>query len=123
MTINELIERLEQMKPNVSLRFYDEFSQVFTSDFVCDSWRGAYEMPAIVVEPIKYPDEGTIVKEALENLKESRYKDVTGWKGGCYTLDPDSEVYLVAGLELVGNSVIITEVDDDGLINVEADHY
>jgi len=123
MTIDEIIERLEKMNKNTDLIFYDQFAQMFTSDFSCISWRGVYRLPAIVLRPISYRHEGIQVKEALKNMKESRYLEVQGWKGGSYELQPDDEVYLVACYGCKGDNVTIDEIYNNGYISTKTDSY
>ena len=59
------------------------------SDFVTDSWRGSYGLPAIFAteEPHK-------VKWCRDNLSLTDGKQVTGYKGGDYTLSEMSELFV-----------------------------
>jgi len=70
MNVKKLIERLKKLDKNVSLRCFDQFGSIYTSTFGVDNWRGAYDMPAIVVYSIKNWKDCTKPVKAIENLKE-----------------------------------------------------
>jgi hypothetical protein len=123
MTVNEIINRLEELNPKAKLRCFDQFGNMYTSNFEVDSWRGAYNMPAIVLQPVVNIAECINPKEPISNLKECQGMEVTGWKGGEFTLNADDTLFLVGDWGTSGDSVGITEIYDDGYIVIESNMY
>lgn len=118
MNTKELIARLEELDENVNLRCFDQFGNMYTSTFDVDSWRGAYDMPAIVVYPIKNWEDCTKPAEAIKNLKECDGLEVCGYKGGDYILSDESTVYLVGDYSTAGDGVSIKSIFNDGCMNL-----
>ena len=123
MTVNEIINRLKEMDKGVYLKIFDQFGQMYTSDFACISWRGAFDMPSIIVDATINVSDCTTVKEALVNLSECDGEKVEGYKGGEYILNADDTVYLSASYDVAGDSVTIKEIYDDGYCVLEKDQF
>lgn len=78
MTLKELIERLEK-EPNKFLKLG------FTN---AHSWRGSYSELAFE------PCEGAKVSDMLYEAKNALGKTFEGWKGGDFTMNEYTEVFL-----------------------------
>ena len=51
------------------------------SDFICDSWRGSYDLPSA-----PYNDTYYSVEDVIQNILDSEGENVEGYKGGNFTL-------------------------------------
>lgn len=88
LTVGELIKHLSAFNGNFQLTF--DFGYLQPTDF--DSWRGSYDKLAIGYTTLGTPD--LTVKEFLLKLKGVIGKTFTGYKGGSYTMDENTQVYV-----------------------------
>ena len=123
MTVKEIINRLEELDETLGLYFYSNIGFMYTSDFICNSWRGSYDLPAIEVQQIESTYEATTVETAISNLRDCEGANVTGYKGGDYVLSEDNTLFLVPSFNSSGNCVGITNIDDSGMISIKSDMY
>lgn len=123
ITLGELLEALEGIpteygsdKKPVSVEF--DFGTAYPTGL--SSWRGSYSELAINYDLAGYDDFGrkdvmfnhTDLKDLKGWLKEALGKTYTGWKGGDFTMDKDTPVW-VANDGNVGNTGVI------GVLNQE----
>ena len=91
------------------------------SNFMCDSWRGSYDLPAAnYTENTSYS-----VQTIINNITASKSKSVQGWKGGDFTLSMNDVIY-IANQGCSNNStaiVGITESDEFIILQTEPDMY
>ena len=90
------------------------------SDFICDSWRGSYDLPAASYEDTYYS-----VKEVIQNILDSEGRDVEGYKGGNFTLSMDDVIY-IANYGDSNCSLAITsaeELEDKVILHTSPDMY
>ena len=80
-------------------------------------------MPAIEVSPIENLAECITAGEALVEIKSCDGSEVTGWKGGEYTLHDDNTLFLVSHFGTAGDSVTISEIYNDGYCVMKKDAY
>jgi len=123
MSANELIDRLSNLSSNTPIRMFDCFGQMFTTDFCAGSWRGSYELPAVLVEPVDELSQCYTVKECINNLKDIDGMKVEGYKGGEYSLNGNSTVYLVADDSTSGDAVTIVTILKDGYCGLKHNMY
>ena len=76
------------------------------SDFICDSWRGSYDLPAASYEDTYYS-----VKEVIQNILDSEGRDVEGYKGGNFILSMDDVIY-IANYGCSNYSLAVTSVEE-----------
>ena len=60
-------KKLEEFKDSNKLVFIEMNSEIFTSDFAADSWRGSYNLPSIEYYS---GNSGCSIEIAIENLQE-----------------------------------------------------
>lgn len=91
--------------------------QLVSSDFKCDSWRGSYNLPSVgyVALDISNNVEVFTVQDVIKNIEESDRLEVTGWKGGDFTLSMSDVIYIANQGE---SNNAITVVDIEELPNV-----
>lgn len=107
MTLGELIKALERKGAEESVRI--GFVH-FKPDLTIRSYRGDYSQLAI-----GYKDGGDCkVGELVAVLKEAVGKEFTGYKGGEYTMDEDTPVYIANSGESGGT--YIADVRNDGWV-------
>ena len=121
LTIGQVIDALEEMDLMYDKKEQKEVDFDFGSAIptTIDSWRGVYYMAALGYELSGYDNNEnhfnkTGAKDLLAELKGSIESGRTyqGWKGGEYSYDRDTELW-VANSGNSGNTGII-EVMDDG---------
>ena len=82
------------------------------SNFSLGSWRGSYDLPAASY----VTDSNYTVQEIIDNLLDSDGEEVTGWKGGEFTLSMDDIIY-VANYGSSNNSTAIVDIiEENGLV-------
>jgi hypothetical protein len=91
MSTNDIIGKLEDLKVTCTNVIIDMNGSLHTSCFEADSWRGSYNLPAI---SYYQSSDGCSIDEAIVNLKEIDGMDVTGYKGGDYTLNADDPLFI-----------------------------
>ena len=123
MKVVEIIQRLEELEPDTQIRMFDAFGQMFTPIPDVDSWRGSYVMPAVVVKPIIQVSMCTTAEEFIYALKSCDGLEVTGWKGGDFTLSEDSTLFLVSEWGTAGNATTISKILSDGYCYIQEDSY
>ena len=119
MTVLQILNRLKEMDPDKKIRMFDFFGQMFTPGTHVNSWRGSYEIPAIVVKPITNLNQCISVEEFIDKLKECDGKEVQGWKGGNFTLSELDTLFLVTDWGTAGDLTTISEIYDDGYCVLE----
>ncbi len=109
--LNEVKDKSKPVIISMTSPIYDEDYVIIDyhytlviSDFVCDSWRGSYDLPAISygVLPFSYTEIDTSltkgrygsVEAIIKNIEESDGYRVEGYKGGDFTLDMSDVVYI-----------------------------
>ena len=92
LTLREVIDKLDSM----DLMYDNDKVKNITFDFCMaypthvDSWRGSYSEPSIGFSF----DESMNAKDFLNELKDSVGREVTGYKGGEFTLREDSYLWV-----------------------------
>ena len=126
--LNEVKDKSKPVIISMTSPIYDE-DYVITdyhytlviSDFICDSWRGSYNLPAISYDfiPFTYDEVGesiksvrhNSVKDVIKNIEESDGKDVEGYKGGDFTLDMSDVIY-IANYGNSNNCIAIVGIEE-----------
>ena len=110
LTLGELILKLEpivekQDEDEATVRF--DFEYLFPNDI--DSWRGSYSELAL-----NFTTEGKEMKvsDFLRMLKDCIGKEFTGYKGGEFTMNKHTPIW-VANYGHSGNTAVIDVVDND----------
>lgn len=119
LTLGEIIEKLEKCGlthgENVEHKKVDyDFGTAIPTTL--DSWRGSYTELALGYKLSGYDNNEehfteTTAETLLSELKSAIGKEFTGWKGGDFTMDADTPVW-VANAGNSGNTGIIDVVDD-----------
>ena len=131
--ISKLKDILDRNKPviiNMKVPAYDDNYEVIgydcllvASDFKCRSWRGSYDLPAAGFVSL---DDGTFsVKEIIKNVEESDGLEVTGWKGGDFTLSMNDIIY-IANQGESNNAITVVDIEelpDVVILHTEPDMY
>lgn len=110
LTLGELILKLEpivkKQGDNEAMVRYD-FEYLFPNDIY--SWRGSYSELAL-----NYNTEGEAMKvsDFLKMLKDCIGKEFTGYKGGEFTMNKHTPIW-VANYSHSGNTAVIDVVDND----------
>ena len=123
MKVIEIIQRLEELEPDTQIRMFDAFGQMFTPIPDVDSWRGSYDIPAVVVKPALNLKDCITAKDFITALKYCDGLEVTGWKGGHFTLSEDDTLFLVSEWGTSGDSTTISKILSDGYCYIQADSY
>ena len=113
MSAEEIISKLEEFKDSNKLVFIEMNSEIFTSDFAADSWRGSYNLPSI---EYYNSDSGCYVESAIENLQEIDGMKVNGYKGGHYTLNKEDPLFIANYGESNNCTAIVDIVKSDEFI-------
>ena len=90
------------------------------SDFICDSWRGPYDLPSA-----PYNDTYYSVEDVIRNILDSEGENVEGYKGGNFTLSMDDVIY-IANYGDSNCSLAITsieELEDKVILHTSPDMY
>ena len=115
--ITELIKFDRNQK--VIIRIFDNENDTYQdveSDFNCGSWRGSYDFPAISYEPVNHTSTSYTITEIINNINNSQGKEVTGYKGGEFTLSMNDIIY-VANYGSSNNSTAIVDIiEENGLV-------
>lgn len=118
ITLGHLIDLLRQQEPSATLKV--QWPDGLTDYCEVDSYRGYYSDLAIN-NPLSSVE--WAVAEVLEDLECAVGEDFTGYKGGNFTMGPQTLVWVseygtcsglgVTGVELVDGVVIITSAQID----------
>lgn len=108
MSAEEIISKLEEFKDSNKLVFIEMNSEIFTSDFAADSWRGSYNLPSI-----EYcsEDSGCSIDSAIKNLQEINGMKVEGYKGGDYVLNKEDPLF-IANYGCSNNCTAIVDIQE-----------
>lgn len=119
LTLGQIIEKLEKCgltygKDNKPKQVDYDFGTAIPTTL--DSWRGSYSELALGYKLSGYDNNDehftqTTAETLLSELKSAIGKEFTGWKGGEFTMDEDTPVW-VANSGNSGNTGIIDVVDD-----------
>ncbi len=101
--------------------------QLVSSDFKCDSWRGSYNLPAVgyVALDISNSVKVFTVQDVIKNIEESDSLEVTGWKGGDFTLSMNDVIY-IANQGESNNAITVVDIEelpDVVILHTEPDMY
>jgi len=99
MTLGQMIDVLERKDPTADV----QFSFVGMVPTGVSSYRGYYDQLAIGYES-KYPRPK--VADVLTMLKDADGQTFTGYKGGEYTMDRDTAVWVANNGEVGGTGII-----------------
>lgn len=92
---------------HIELNYPSNYNSIIVgSDFICDSWRGSYDLPAAPYNYTYYS-----VKDVIQNILDSEGRDVEGYKGGNFTLSMDDVIY-IANYGDSNYSLAITSVEE-----------
>lgn len=122
MSAEEIISKLKEFKDSKKLIIIEMNSEIFTSDFAADSWRGSYNLPSIEYYS---GNSGCSIESAIENLQEIDGMKVEGYKGGDYVLNKEDPLF-IANYGCSNNCtaiVDIQETDDFIICLTEQDMY
>jgi hypothetical protein len=119
LTLGDLIDKLEPIvkrQPDrielygeeASVRY--DFEYLFPTEI--DSWRGSYAELAL---NYKIDGEEMTVSAFLQMLKDTVGKTLTGYKGGEFTMDRDTPVW-VANYGNSGNTAVVEVVDNEYVV-------
>lgn len=101
--------------------------QLVSSDFKCDSWRGSYNLPSVgyVALGISNSVKVFTVQDVIKNIEESDSLEVTGWKGGDFTLSMNDVIY-IANQGESNNAITVVDIEelpDVVILHTEPDMY
>ena len=101
--------------------------QLVSSDFKCDSWRGSYNLPSVGYVALDISDSVEVftVQDVIKNIEESEGLEVSGWKGGDFTLSMDDVIY-VANQGESNNAITVVDIEeltDVVILHTEPDMY
>ena len=113
MSAEEIISKLEEFKDSNKLVFIEMNSEIFTSDFAADSWRGSYNLPSIEYYS---GNGGCSIEYAIENLQEIDGMKVEGYKGGDYILNKEDPLFIANCGESNNCTAIIDIIESDDFI-------
>jgi len=126
MCADDIIIALKSIKDKDKTVIIIMNDERYISDFAGDSWRGSYDLPAISYEEYNEDeDNGYSVKTVIENLKEIDGMEVTGYKGGDFTLSKFDPLFVAN----YGSSndctaiVDIFEIDEFVICRTKQDMY
>lgn len=91
MSSEDIISKLKEYKNSNKLIIIEMNGDLVTTFFEADSWRGSYNLPAISYCTSK---DGCTVDTAIKNLKEIDGMEVTGYKGGEFTLKKEDPLFI-----------------------------
>ena len=130
--LKDISDRSKTVYINMKSPIYDDnydvvdYSyQLVSSDFKCDSWRGSYNLPSVgyVALDISNSVKVFTVQDVIKNIEESEGLEVSGWKGGDFTLSMNDMIY-VANQGESNNGITfvdIEELPDVVILHTEAD--
>ena len=107
MTANELISKFEEFKDSNKKVIIEMNGNLHTSVFIANSWKGSYNLPAIYYKLLD--KEGYPLDAVIENLKNLDGTEVTGYKGGDFTLSGDDPIF-IANYGESNNCIAIVDV-------------
>ena len=91
------------------------FTEDVISNFVCDSWRGSYDLPAISYDKVGNTHLCTI-DEIINNINNSHGKEVTGYKGGNFVLSMNDILYIANDGDSNYSTAIVDIIEENGVI-------
>lgn len=132
--LKDISDRNKTVHINMKSPIYDDncdivdYSyQLVSSDFKCDSWRGSYNLPSVgyVALDISNNVEVFTVQDILRNIEESEGLEVSGWKGGDFTLSMNDVIYIANQGESNYSIAIVAieELTDVVILHTEPDTY
>lgn len=97
--------------------------ELVSSSFTCDSWRGSYNLPSVNYFP--FEQKTYSVQTVIDNILESDGEEVTGWKGGEFTLSMNDIIYIANQGETNYSTAVvsITETEDYVILETEPGMY
>lgn len=113
MSAEEIISKLKEFKDSNKLIVIEMNNEIFTSNFAADSWRGAYNLPAIEYYSGNI---GCSIETAIENLTEINGMHVTGYKGGDYVLNKEDPLFIANHGESNNCTAIVDMIESDEFI-------
>ena len=106
---------------HIELNYPDDSNPIIVgSDFICDSWRGSYDLPAA-----PYNDTYYSVEDVIQNILDSEGENVEGYKGGNFILSMDDVIY-IANYGCSNYSLAVTsveELEDRVILHTSPDMY
>ena len=123
MTINELVNRLNELPQYINLYFHDCFGQMFTTNFICNNRAGKDGEPTVIVKPIKYIKDGIKVSKAIRNLKQCNGKELLNYKKEKFILNSNDTLFLVINNRTMGTFVSIKEITNFGYCKLKLNSY
>ena len=129
--LKDISDRNKTVHINMKSPIYDDVVdysyQLVSSDFKCDSWRGSYNLPSVgyVALDISNNVEVFTVQDILRNIEESEGLEVSGWKGGDFTLSMNDVIYIANQGESNYSIAIVAieELTDVVILHTEPDTY
>lgn len=117
MTLGELIAALKRMPANEVVIF--DFGRFVPQDLY--SYRGYYEDLAVGYAQVDWDDQPK-VSAFLASLEAAVGKSFYGWKGGNYTMDTDTPVWVSTERGDAGYTVIIGVEATDTAVVLKTGH-
>ena len=129
--LKDISDRNKTVHINMKSPIYDDVVdysyQLVSSDFKCDSWRGSYNLPSVgyVALDISNSVEVFTVQDVIKNIEESEGLEVSGWKGGDFTLSMNDVIYIANQGESNYSIAIVAieELTDVVILHTEPDTY
>lgn len=129
--LKDISDRNKTVHINMKSPIYDDVVdysyQLVSSDFKCDSWRGSYNLPSVgyVALDISNSVEVFTVQDVIKNIEESEGLEVSGWKGGDFTLSMNDIIYIANQGESNYSIAIVAieELTDVVILHTEPDTY
>jgi len=119
LTLGQIIDKLEKCGlkhggDDEPKQVYYDFSSAIPTNL--DSWRGSYSELALGFKLSGYDNDDehfaeTNAETLLLELKNAVSKEYTGWKGGEFTMNEDTPVW-VSNAGNSGNTGIVDVIDD-----------
>ena len=103
----------------VIIRLFDNENDTYQdveSNFDCGSWRGSYDLPAISYEPVDHTSTSYTITEIINNINSSQGKEVTGYKGGEFTLSMNDIIYVANYGSSNDSTAIVDIIEENGLV-------
>lgn len=132
--LKDISDRNKTVYINMKSPIYDDnynvvayYYQLVSSDFKCDSWRGSYNLPSVGYVALDISDSVEVftVQDIIKNIEESEGLEVSGWKGGDFTLSMDDVIY-VANQGESNNAITVVNIEelpDVVILHTEPDMY
>lgn len=132
--LKDISDRSKTVYINMKSPIYDDnydvvdYSyQLVSSDFKCDSWRGSYNLPSVGYVALDISDSVEVftVHDVIKNIEESEGLEVSGWKGGDFTLSMNDMIYVANQGESNNATTVvdIEELPDVVILHTEPDMY